>query len=1039
MSLVYLVQGLSDMAWLAEKYFLKDDLGASPAQVSLFLSLASVPWMVKPLLGFISDSLPLWGYRRRSYLLLASAAAAGSWVYLAAGATSLSATLWAMVLGSGAVALSDVVVDSIVVEKAREEEQDSAGNLQSLCWAAYAVGQVATAALSGSLVESRGPRFVFALTAAFPLLIGAASLMVHEERVSTEAALRGLTASIEETWSSDDDEGAEGGAEGWELGPGAAGGWGQPAGPPGIAVAAPLPVMAAAVQAEAEAGARASSSGRNGAAADAAAGGSVDVNGAGAGAAGAAGGSANGQGYSGAAVAAQAAAPLQPEPGGIVAAVTPPDPEVAAAAAARARLAAAALFASPPSLPPPQQPLPTAAPLGADDWGPPAAPLPGSPCLGGLSPPAATAQPFALLPAVSSATSSSSSSSSSSISGGGGLALSLLPPPVPAPIPCPTTAALHTTPASPRGRHRRPGGSRTHKPLPPPSALAAATALVSRPHPPSLRERGAALAAAAAEARSSMLSHGAALWAALSAPAIAWPVTFLMLLSATPAADDAVFFFEVEALGFTPSFLGAVQLAIAVASLGGVWLYNAAFKAVPLRSFLLWGNLLGAALQCSDLLLVARVNTLFGLDDRIFVLGGSVVTSVITNVLSMPTLVLAARLCPKGLEATMFATIMSLLNMADGVRYAGGAGLMAALGVSSGAYDNLPLLVGICNAALLLPLPVLALVPANLDCAELAAAVASSSGSSSSAGSSMDAGAGRKGAAGLGWGGGREDDECELSGLEEEAGVVPVPVPVPVPVVAAPVMAAVVAASAASAASVAAPPPAPAAAVSAAAAAAAAIAATGSLASADSIATPGGVAAADAAAAVAAAAPGATQPGTVSGSGRSRSPTSARQPQPQPQKPQPHLHPHSHFGDPNQHQPLSEQTWRQGWDPNWPPQPPPQEQQQQQDGAINGGSSTGAVAAAELNGLEPAVPLAAAAAAAAAGPQDGGTSGNGGNGAGGGGSEAASGTSGNGGAARPNGRPHAAGAASDAAAVAGGGEEEEAAAAAASRVVARGP
>ncbi len=83
-----------------------------------------------------------------------------------------------------------------------------------------------------------------------------------------------------------------------------------------------------------------------------------------------------------------------------------------------------------------------------------------------------------------------------------------------------------------------------------------------------------------------------------------------------------------------------------------MWLYNAYFKTVPLRSFLLWGNLLGAALQCSDLLLVTRLNTrlLGGLDDHLFVLGGSVVTSVIANVLAMPTLVLAARLCPKGLE-----------------------------------------------------------------------------------------------------------------------------------------------------------------------------------------------------------------------------------------------------------------------------------------------------------------------------------------------------------------------------------------------------
>lgn len=58
---------------------------------------------------------------------LPPSAAAGSWVYLAVGASSLAATLWAMVLGSGAVALSDVVVDSMVVEKAREEEQVGGG------------------------------------------------------------------------------------------------------------------------------------------------------------------------------------------------------------------------------------------------------------------------------------------------------------------------------------------------------------------------------------------------------------------------------------------------------------------------------------------------------------------------------------------------------------------------------------------------------------------------------------------------------------------------------------------------------------------------------------------------------------------------------------------------------------------------------------------------------------------------------------------------------------------------------------------------
>lgn len=39
-------------------------------QVAVLTGLSSIPWMVKPLYGFISDSVPLFGYRRRSYLVL---------------------------------------------------------------------------------------------------------------------------------------------------------------------------------------------------------------------------------------------------------------------------------------------------------------------------------------------------------------------------------------------------------------------------------------------------------------------------------------------------------------------------------------------------------------------------------------------------------------------------------------------------------------------------------------------------------------------------------------------------------------------------------------------------------------------------------------------------------------------------------------------------------------------------------------------------------------------------------------------------------
>lgn len=65
---------------LAKEYFVKDELDLSPAEASLIFSASSIPWLIKPLWGFISDSVPLFGYRRKSYLVLCGGlgAAAGA-------------------------------------------------------------------------------------------------------------------------------------------------------------------------------------------------------------------------------------------------------------------------------------------------------------------------------------------------------------------------------------------------------------------------------------------------------------------------------------------------------------------------------------------------------------------------------------------------------------------------------------------------------------------------------------------------------------------------------------------------------------------------------------------------------------------------------------------------------------------------------------------------------------------------------------------------------------------------------------------------
>src|SRR5476651_653070 len=85
-AIVYTVEGIgqakSGVVWQPLTHFLKEEYGWTPVQVSASLAVLDVPWVIKPLYGLVSDFLPLAGYRRRPYLLLASVAAsvAFGWV-----------------------------------------------------------------------------------------------------------------------------------------------------------------------------------------------------------------------------------------------------------------------------------------------------------------------------------------------------------------------------------------------------------------------------------------------------------------------------------------------------------------------------------------------------------------------------------------------------------------------------------------------------------------------------------------------------------------------------------------------------------------------------------------------------------------------------------------------------------------------------------------------------------------------------------------------------------------------------------------------
>ena len=114
--------------------------------------------------------------------------------------------------------------------------------------------------------------------------------------------------------------------------------------------------------------------------------------------------------------------------------------------------------------------------------------------------------------------------------------------------------------------------------------------------------------------------------------------------------------------------------------------------------------MISVPLGLTQLILISHYNRELGIPDGAFVFGDDVVLSILGQIAFLPTLVLAAKLCPPGVEAVLFAVLMSIYNGASTVGTEVGAALTKILGVTENDFSNLALLTIICNVSSLFPL-----------------------------------------------------------------------------------------------------------------------------------------------------------------------------------------------------------------------------------------------------------------------------------------------------------------------------------------------
>jgi len=156
-ALVYVVEGMGQTGGLIAQplnYFLKQVYGWTPVQVTAYLTVLNLPWIIKRVYGIVSDFVPLFGYRRKAYLILANAAATGAF-FSVARITAPGSLVFVLLLTAYAMAISSTLCGAVLVESGQRLRASDAFVSQQWLW--FNIAAMASAFIGGELVERLTP------------------------------------------------------------------------------------------------------------------------------------------------------------------------------------------------------------------------------------------------------------------------------------------------------------------------------------------------------------------------------------------------------------------------------------------------------------------------------------------------------------------------------------------------------------------------------------------------------------------------------------------------------------------------------------------------------------------------------------------------------------------------------------------------------------------------------------------------------------------------------------------------------------------
>jgi len=177
-----------------------------------------------------------------------------------------------------------------------------------------------------------------------------------------------------------------------------------------------------------------------------------------------------------------------------------------------------------------------------------------------------------------------------------------------------------------------------------------------------------------------------------------------------PSYGDPLFYFYTNELKFSPLIMGRLKLIYGIASVSGIWIFNKFLRNIGFKKIMWTTTILSMIFNMFSIILVKRINIELGIPDFIFCMTADALTTALAEINVMPLLVLACNICPKNIEGTLYAFLMSVLNLGSLFSNQIGSYLTSYLKISSNDFSHLSILIIIANIVYIIPMPSLYLV-----------------------------------------------------------------------------------------------------------------------------------------------------------------------------------------------------------------------------------------------------------------------------------------------------------------------------------------